>query len=64
MTMGNIGALLTTGQGVEQDLNEAMRWFLRAKAQGLDMSQQKAGGMGERKRQNAVSHQTARTGGS
>ena len=47
------------GQGVEQDLNEAMRWFLKAKAHGDDVSQQVAYVMEERKRQNAQSNETS-----
>ena len=41
-----------------QDLNEAMRWFLKAKAHGLDVSQQMAWVMELQKMQNAQSHET------
>ena len=56
--MVDIGALFATGQGVEQDLNEAMRWLLKAKAHGEDVSQNLAMLMKERKMQNAQSHET------
>ena len=56
--MVNIGALFGNGQGVEQDLNEAMRWFLKAKAHGQDVTQQMALVMEERKRQNAQLNET------
>ena len=59
MAMGNIGCLFANGRGVEQDLNEAMRWFLKAKAHGADVTQYVAIGMEERKRQNAQSHETS-----
>ena len=57
MAMIGIGVLYLYGHGVEQDLNEAMRWFLKAKAHGADVSQLIAMVMGERKRQNAQSHE-------
>ena len=57
--MACIGALFAAGEGVEQDLNEAMRWLLKAKAHGLDVSHYVAAVMEERKRQNAQSQQTS-----
>ena len=56
--MACIGCLFANGQGVEQDLNEAMRWLLKAKAHGKDVSQFVAWVMEERKRQTAQSHET------
>ena len=53
--MNNIGVMDMAAQGVEQDLNEAMRWFLKAKAHGHDVSQEVAAVIEERKRQNAAS---------
>ena len=58
-SMVSIGGLFADGKGVEQDLNEAMRWFLKAKAHGADVSQHVAWVMKERKRQNALSHETS-----
>ena len=58
MAMANIGCLFANGEGVEQDLNEAMRWFLKAKAHGKDVSRHMAAVMELRKRQNAQSHET------
>ena len=40
--MLGIGLSYGEGDGVEQDLNEAMRWFLKAKAQGADVSEEVA----------------------
>ena len=40
--MLGIGLSYGEGDGVEQDLNEAMRWILKAKAHGLDVSEQVA----------------------
>ena len=56
--MTGLGVLYTGGQGVEQDLNEAMRWLSKAKAHGADVSRQVAWVMQERKRQNTQSHET------
>ena len=56
--MVGIGALFRNGRGVEQDLNEAMRWFLKAKAHGADVSEQMAIVMELQKRKNAQSHET------
>ena len=56
--MVSIGALFANGQGVEQDLNEAMRWLLKAKTHGLDVSQKMECVMELQKRQNAQSHET------
>ena len=56
--MINIGVVFANGQGVEQDLNEAMRWFLKGKAHGEDVSQYVTWVMEARKRQNAQSHET------
>ena len=56
--MVGIGCLFANGHGVEQDLNEAMRWFLKAKAHGADVTQQMAWVMELRKRQNEQSHET------
>ena len=56
--MVGIGVLFASGQGVEQDLNEAMRTFLKAKAHGQDVSKQMAAVMEARKMQNAKSHET------
>ena len=48
-----------TGMGTEQDLNEAMRWFLKAKSHGADVTRQVAAVMEERKMQNVHhSHKT------
>ena len=52
--MTGLGVLYTGGQGVEQDLNEAMRWLLKAKAQGEDVSRHLVAVVKERKRQNAA----------
>ena len=49
--MISLGALYGNGQGVERDLNEAMRWFLKAKAHGADVSSQIAKVMEGRKLQ-------------
>lgn len=35
--MYGIGVLYLNGQGVEKDLDEAMRWFNKAKAHGQDV---------------------------
>ena len=56
--MNGMGILYATGQGVKQDLNEAMRWILKAKAHGLDANLQVAVVMHTRKMQNAQSHET------
>ena len=37
--MAGIGILYKNGYGVDQDLNEAMRWFLEAKAHGRDVGE-------------------------
>ena len=58
MAMVDIGCLFANGQGVEQDLNEAMRWLSKAKAHGRDVGQEVAAVMEERKRKNAQSHET------
>ena len=50
-----IGTLFADGVGVEQDLNEAMRWFLKAKAHGADVSQPVELIMDQRRRQKAAS---------
>ena len=62
MAMVNIGTLYFDGEGVEEDLNEAMRWYLKAKAHGFDASQWMAEVMELRKRQNAQSHETGISG--
>ena len=56
--MVSIGESYAKGQGVDQDLNEAMRWLLKAKAHGRDVSQYVAWVMEERKRQHVQSHET------
>ena len=56
--MAGIGILYKNGYGVDQDLNEAMRWFLKAKAHGADVSELVAIVMELRKRQNEQSHET------
>ena len=53
-----IGTLFANGHGVEQDLNEAMRWILKAKAHWQDVTQWMAWVMGLRMVQNAQSQQT------
>ena len=45
------------GQGVNEDLNEAMRWFLKANTHGADVSRQIASVMGEPRRQNVQPQQ-------
>merc|ERR1712070_1032971 len=45
-------------KGVEQDLNEAMRWYLKAKAHGEDVSRLVALVTKKRKLQNALSQET------
>ena len=37
--MVNLSVMFASDEGVEQDLNEAMRWFLQAQALGVDVSQ-------------------------
>ena len=58
MTQCNLGVMYLNGDGVDQELNEAMRWFLKAEAHGRDVSQYVAAVMEERKRQNEQSHET------
>ena len=55
----NLGVMYLDGLGVEQDLNEAMRWFLKAKAHGADVSRQVEAVMAERRRQNVQPQQTS-----
>ena len=59
MAMVDIGCLFANGEGVEQDLNEAMRWFLKAQAHGNDVSQQVKLVMELRKMQNVQSRETS-----
>ena len=40
--MGYLGVMYLSGVGVKQDLKEAMRWFLRAKTFGFDVTRQVA----------------------
>ena len=56
--MGNIDLIYLHGRSIEQDLNEAMRWLLKAKAHGRDVSPEVAWVMEERKRQHVQSHET------
>ena len=59
---GEAGAMIALGAsyrhgryGMEQDLNEAMRWYLKAKAHGEDVSTRIVLVMEERKREKAAS---------
>ena len=56
--MVNIGCLFANGQGVEKDMNEAMRWFLKVKAHGEDVTQPIAFVMEARKLQTSQAHET------
>ena len=40
--MGYLGVMYLSGVGVKQDSKEAMRWFLRAKTFGFDVTRQVA----------------------
>ena len=62
IVMVHIGGMFATGQGIKQNLNEAMRWLSKAKAHGYDVSQAVAAVMELRKWQNAQSHETRSSG--